>query len=387
MLLSIAILLILATLFGEVASRLGLPSLVGMIVAGMVLGPYGCDLLSDGFLDVSSEMRTFALVVILMRVGLSLDLDLLRQSGRTTALLSFFPAVMEILGMIIIAPLLLDISVIDAAIMGAVVSAVSPAIVVPRMIELKERPEGRKVAQVIMAAASIDDLFVILLFSIFMQMGAGGEFEPSLLLNLPVSLVSGVVMGVVIGYLLSVLFVKYHLRDTIKVTLLLSVSMLLMGLEPAITSVVPYSPLLSLLTIGAVLGRRNREQTARVSEKCGKVWQVAQLLLFSLVGAAVDLSYAWEHGAIVVVVLVAVLLWRVMGVWLSTHKSNFTQRERFFTMIAYTPKATVQAAIGSVPLAMGMECGELILSIAVVSILVTAPLGAFGIDWASKRLL
>lgn len=381
MLLSISILLILAIIFAEVAGRIGIPPLVGMIAAGIVAGPH----LSAELMEASADLRTFALVVILMRVGLSLDLELLRRSGVSTALLSFLPALMEIAAIVIIAPLLLGISHLDAAIMGCVVAAVSPAIIVPRMIEIKRRAEGRKVAQVIMAAASIDDLFVILLFSIFMEMGLGGGFSPALLMNLPLSLFSGVAIGLIIGYLLSQLFRLYSLRDTLKVALILAISLTLMALEGIIT--LPYSPLLSVICIGAVVGRRNEVQASRVSEKCGKVWAVAQLLLFSLVGASVDVEYALASGGVVLVVLAAALVWRVAGVWLSTIGGGFTRGERLFSMIAYTPKATVQAAIGAIPLSMGLECGELILSIAVVSILVTAPLGAAGIDWGAKRLL
>lgn len=381
MLLSISILLILAILFAEFAGRIGIPPLVGMIGAGVVAAPY----LSGELMALSGDLRTVALVVILMRAGLSLDLDLLRRSGRVTALLSFMPALFEIAGIVVLAPMIFGISYIDAAVMGCVVAAVSPAIIVPRMIELKRREEGRKVAQVIMAASSIDDLFVILLFSIFLKMGLSGEFTPSLLFDLPLSIVSGVVVGVVVGFALSKLFKVYSLRDTIKVALMLAISLLLMAVEKSLG--VPFSPLLSVICIGAVVGRRNVLQGSRVEVKFGKVWAVAQLLLFSLVGASVDIGYAWQSGSAVVVVVVGALIWRVVGVWFSTIGGGFSRGERLFSMIAYTPKATVQAAIGAIPLSMGLECGELILSIAVVSILITAPLGAAGIDWGAKRLI
>ncbi|MFR9651759.1 MAG: cation:proton antiporter [Rikenellaceae bacterium] len=381
MLLSISILLILAILFAELAGRIGIPPLVGMIAAGVVAAPY----LSEELMALSGDLRTFALVVILMRAGLSLDLDLLRRSGRVTALLSFLPALFEIAGIVALAPMILGISYIDAAVMGCVVAAVSPAIIVPRMIDLKERREGRKVAQVIMAASSIDDLFVILLFSIFLKMGISGEFTPSLLLDLPLSIISGVVVGIVVGLILSKLFKIYSLRDTIKVALILAISLSLMALEKSLD--VPFSPLLSVICIGAVLGRRNVTQGSRVAVKFGKVWAVAQLLLFSLVGASVDIGYAWQSGAAVVVVVLGALVWRVVGVWLSTAGGGFTRGERLFSMIAYTPKATVQAAIGAIPLSLGLPSGEIILSIAVVSILITAPFGAAGIDWGAKKLL
>ncbi len=389
MLVSIAYLSLLALLLGAVCSKLKLPSLVGMLLSGILLGPYCLDMLSPQLLGISLELRQIALVIILMRAGLALDLTSLRKVGRSALLMCFAPACFEIVAMIVIAPLLLGISRLDAAIMGAVVAAVSPAVVVPKMLKLMEERRGtaKGIPQMIMAAGSVDDVFVIVLFTSFLTLGQGGEFSFSSLAMVPVSIVLGLVVGVVAGVVLVNLFRKVHMRDTAKMIIMLSVAFLLLAIESALKEIVSISALLGVMAMGATVLSRYEILAKRLSPKYNKLWVVAEILLFVLVGASVDVSYAISSGAMVLLVLGFVLLWRMVGVYVSMLGTLLTQRERLFCMIAYLPKATVQAAIGSIPLSLGLGCGEIVLSMAVVAIMVTAPLGAFGIDITSGRFL
>ncbi len=389
MLLSIAYLTLLALLLGNIATRLRLPALVGMLLAGIILGPHALNLLSAELLDISPQLRQIALIIILMRAGLALNLSDLKRVGRPALLLCFVPACFEIGAMVLIAPKLLGISILDAAIMGSVVAAVSPAVVVPKMLALMEDGVGvkRGIPQMIMAGGSVDDVFVIVLFTAFTTLGTGGEVSTWQIAQVPVSIVVGLVVGVVAGLLLVWFFKRFHMRDTIKILITLSVAFLLLALEHAIAEYVPMSALLSVMAIGATMLARHTEAAKRLSAKYSKIWVVAEILLFVLVGATVDLEYALSAGLPVLAVVGVVLVWRMAGVYISMIGSGLLQRERLFCMIAYLPKATVQAAIGSVPLSMGLECGEIVLTIAIVAILVTAPLGAFGIDLTRDRLL
>lgn len=389
MLLSAAYLLLLALALGALCTRLKLPPLVGMLCAGIILGPYGLDQLSDKLLDISVELRQIALVVILMRAGLALDIDSLKRVGRPALLLCFVPACFEIVAMILIAPPLLGISMLDAALMGTVVAAVSPAVIVPKMLRLMEEKRGTKnsIPQMIMAGGSVDDIFVIVLFTSLMTLCTGGEFTASSLLDIPISIVLGLVIGVASGVLLTKFFKVVHLRDTVKILIMLSVAFLLLAMEQALKEWVSISALLAVMAMGATVLSRYEVLARRLSPKYSKLWVVAEILLFVLVGATVDVNYAMEAGGAVILVLLFALVWRMLGVYLSMAGTKLSQRERVFCMIAYTPKATVQAAIGSLPLAAGVASGDMILSIAVVAILLTAPLGAFGIDLTSKKLL
>ena len=384
MLTSLAYVLLLGMALGAMASRLRLPSLVGMLLAGILLGPCVLNLLSPSLLGISADLRQLALVIILTRAGLSLELEDLRRAGRPAV-----PASFEVLGMVLLAPRLLGVDVLDAAIMGAVVGAVSPAVIVPRMLRLMEEGYGadKGIPQMILAGASVDDVFVIVLFTSFTGMAQGGSFSPAALAGVPVSIVLGGAAGLGLGYVLAKCFTRFHLRDSAKVVVLLALAFLLVALEDAAEGVVPFSGLLAVLGTGLGLRRWRRPAAERLTAKFGKLWVAAEVMLFVLVGAEVDIGYAAAAGLAAVATVLGVLCFRAVGVLLCVAGSRLSGRERLFAVLAYLPKATVQAAIGGVPLAMGLACGQVVLTVAVVAILVTAPLGALAIDLSFRRLL
>lgn len=367
---------------GSLASKIGLPSLVGMLIAGIILGQSGFDILSPELMAVSPEIRQVALVIILMRAGLSLDIDSLRQVGRPAILLSFVPACFEIAATIFIAPKLLGVTTLEAAIIGSVIAAVSPAVLVPKMLNFIDQGIGTKrgIPQMLMASGSVDDLFVIVLFTAFTTLGSGGEFDPTELAQIPLSIGLGLVLGVAVGYAMVWFFKVVHIRDTAKLLILMSVGFLLLAFEKYIQQWVSLSALLAIMAMGATVLRRYPILAKRISPKYSKLWVVAEILLFTLVGASVDLSYLAGAGWVVFAALAFVLVWRMAGVYTSLVGTQLNQRERVFCMVAYIPKATVQAAIGSIPLSMGLDCGNIVLTMAIASIIVTAPLGAYGID-------
>ena len=387
MLTSIAYVLLLGLGLGALARLVRLPPLVGMLAAGILLGPCVLNLLSPDLLNISADLRQLALIIILTRAGLSLELDDLRRAGRPAVLMCFLPASFEVLGMVVLAPRLLGVSVLDAAIMGAVVGAVSPAVIVPRMLKLMSEGYGTQkgIPQMILAGASVDDVFVIVLFTSFTSMAQGGSFSVSALAGVPVSIVLGAAFGLVVGFLLAKFFEKLHMRDSVKVVLLLSVAFLLVALEDVIP--VPFSGLLAVLGMGLGLRRWRLPVAERLTAKFGKLWVWAEVMLFVLVGAEVDLKYAAAAGLAAVATVLGVLCFRALGVLLCVAGSKLTKKERLFAVLAYLPKATVQAAIGGVPLAMGLACGQVVLTVAVIAILVTAPLGALAIDASYKKLL
>ena len=387
MLTSIAYVLLLGLGLGALARLVRLPPLVGMLAAGILLGPCVLNLLSPDLLNISADLRQLALIIILTRAGLSLELDDLRRAGRPAVLMCFLPASFEVLGMVVLAPRLLGVSVLDAAIMGAVVGAVSPAVIVPRMLKLMSEGYGTQkgIPQMILAGASVDDVFVIVLFTSFTSMAQGGSFSVSALAGVPVSIVLGAAFGLVVGFLLAKFFEKLHMRDLVKVVLLLSVAFLLVALEDVIP--VPFSGLLAVLGMGLGLRRWRLPVAERLTAKFGKLWVWAEVMLFVLVGAEVDLKYAAAAGLAAVATVLGVLCFRALGVLLCVAGSKLDKKERLFTILAYLPKATVQAAIGGVPLAMGLGCGQIVLTVAVIAILVTAPLGAFAIDFSYRKLL
>ena len=387
MLTSVAYVLLLGLGLGALARLVRLPPLVGMLAAGILLGPCVFNLLSPDLLNISADLRQLALIIILTRAGLSLEIDDLRRAGRPAVLMCFLPASFEVLGMVVLAPRLLGVSVLDAAIMGAVVGAVSPAVIVPRMLKLMSEGYGTKkgIPQMILAGASVDDVFVIVLFTSFTSMAQGGSFSMSALAGVPVSIVLGAAFGLVVGFLLTKFFEKLHMRDSVKVVLLLSVAFLLVALEDVIP--VPFSGLLAVLGMGLGLRRWRLPVAQRLTAKFGKLWVWAEVMLFVLVGAEVDLKYAAAAGLAAVVTVLGVLCFRALGVLLCVAGSRLTKKERLFAVFAYLPKATVQAAIGGVPLAMGLACGQTVLTVAVIAILVTAPLGALAIDASYKKLL
>lgn len=389
MLTSLAFIFLLGMLLSSILKKLRLPGLLGMLITGIVLGSYVLNLLDPSILSISADLRQIALIIILTRAGLSLDINDLKKVGRPAILMCFVPACCEIAGMILLAPGLLGISVLDAAIMGSVVAAVSPAVIVPKMLMLMEKGYGRenRIPQLIMAGASVDDVFVIVLFTAFTGLAQGESISAASFAQVPVSILTGMIAGVGTGMILAVLFARLHIRDSGKVVVLLSISFLMVALENALKGVIPFSGLLAVMSMGIALQKKRRVVAERLSVKYSKLWVAAEILLFVLVGASVDVSYALAAGASAVLLIFGVLLFRMAGVFLCMLKTKLSGKERLFCMIAYMPKATVQAAIGGVPLALELGCGKIVLTVAVLAILITAPLGAFGVDVAYRKLL
>lgn len=389
MLISIATIMLLGMFMGQVCKKIHLPSLMGMLITGIVLGPYVLNLIDGSILDISADLRKIALIIILTRAGLSLKINDLKKVGRPAILMCFVPACFEILGMILLAPKLLGVSVLDAAIMGAVVGAVSPAVIVPKMLKIMEEGYGaeKSIPQLILAGASVDDVFVIVMFTAFTGMAQGNSASVKTFVDIPVSIVLGILVGLVFGLILSKFFEKFHIRDTAKVIIILCISFLLVALSDSISNIIHFEPLISIMVIGITLQNKRKVVANRLSAKFNKLWVGAEVMLFVLVGATVDIKYAVSAGLLTVVLIFGVLLFRMVGVYICLLKTKLTMKERLFCMIAYSPKATVQAAIGGVPLAMGLGCGNIVLTVAVVAILITAPLGAFLIDLTYKKLL
>lgn len=389
MLISIAMMLLMGMFMGWICKKIRFPSLTGMLLTGIVLGPYVLNVIDSSLLGISSDLRRIALIIILTRAGLSLDLNDLKKVGRPAILMCFVPACFEMLGMILLAPKLLGISALDAAIMGAVVGAVSPAVIVPKMIKLMEEGYGveHSIPQLILAGASVDDVFVIVMFTAFTGLAQGDRVSIRSFVNIPISIVLGVLIGIVIGNILAKYFEKIHIRDTSKVIIILCMAFILVTFEDKFSSVIPFASLIAVMAIGISLQKKREIVAKRLSAKFNKLWVVAEIILFVLVGATVDIKYAVSAGFLSIVLIFGVLVFRMFGVFLCLVKTKLTLEERVFCMIAYCPKATVQAAIGGVPLAMGLSCGNIVLTIAVAAILITAPLGAFCMDATYKRLL
>lgn len=387
MLLGFALVLLSGFVFGELFGKLRLPKLTGMIAAGIALGSLG--LLDEKLIGISAELRKIALVIILLSAGMNLKLSDLKKIGRPAALLCFVPACLEMAGTVLLAPPLLGLSLSEAAVMGAVLAAVSPAVIVPKMLKLMEERRGtdKLIPQMILAGASIDDVFVIVMFSVFSGIEQGGELSALTLLNIPLSLVLGAAAGAALGLLLALLFGKIHLRDSAKVIVVLSCAFLLTAAEDALSGRVGFSGLVAVMAAGLFMGVKAQEQTQRVSAKLGKLWCGAEIVLFVLVGAAVDIGAAAEAGAKALLLIAGALVLRSAGVFLCLIGTRLSAKERLFCAFSYLPKATVQAAIGGVPLAMGMACGQQVLSVAVIAILVTATLGAALIESFGKRWL
>ena len=389
MLLSLAFIFLCGMLFGGIFEKLRLPPLLGMLFIGILLGPYVFDWLDPMLLSISAELRQIALIIILTRAGLNLNVSDLKKVGRPAVLMCFLPASFEIAGMLLLAPKLLGVSLLDAAILGTVIAAVSPAVVVPKMLKLMDEGYGVKqgIPQLIMAGASVDDVFVIVLFTSFTGLASGGAISPFDFVRVPTSIFLGMAVGVLCGLLLSQLFRKIHLRDSLKVLLLLSLSFLYVTLEDAIPGAIGFSGLLAVVSTGVMLQRGRSAVADRLSAKYSKLWVAAELLLFVLVGATVDIQYALASGLAAVALLFGVMGFRMLGVFVCLLGTKLQMRERLFCMLAYMPKATVQAAIGSIPLSMGLSCGNIVLTVAVLAILITAPLGAFAIDHTYRKLL
>ena len=389
MLLSIALILTLGMFMGWICQKIKLPSLLGMLITGIVLGPYVLNLLDDSILGISAELRKIALIIILTRAGLGLDLSGLKKIGRPAVLMCFVPASFELIGMILLAPKLMGLTVLEAAIMGAVLAAVSPAVVVPRMVKLMDEGYGVKegIPQLILAGASVDDVYVIVLFSTFVGMMQGEGASILKFVNIPISIFLGIAIGLLIGVLLAYFFKKMHIRDTSKVLIILSISFLLVVMEDKLSTPITFSALIAIMFIGIGLQKKRETVAKRLSVKYGKLWVAAEVFLFVLVGATVNIGYLGKVGVKALIVIIGALVFRMFGVFVCLLGTSLKRKERLFTMLAYTPKATVQAAIGGIPLALGFTCGDLVLTVAVLAIVLTAPLGAFAIDLSYKKLL
>ena len=389
MLLSISLILILGMFMGWICQKIKLPSLLGMLITGIVLGPYVLNLLDDSILGISAELRKIALIIILTRAGLGLDLSGLKKIGRPAVLMCFVPASFELIGMILLAPKLMGLTVLEAAIMGAVLAAVSPAVVVPRMVKLMDEGYGvnEGIPQLILAGASVDDVYVIALFSTFVGMMQGEGASILKFVNIPISIFLGIAIGLLIGVLLAYFFKKMHIRDTSKVLIILSISFLLVVMEDKLSTPITFSALIAIMFIGIGLQKKRETVAKRLSVKYGKLWVAAEVFLFVLVGATVNIGYLGKVGVKALIVIIGALVFRMFGVFVCLLGTSLKRKERLFTMLAYTPKATVQAAIGGIPLALGFTCGDLVLTVAVLAIVLTAPLGAFAIDLSYKKLL
>ena len=395
MLTSLSFIFLVGLAMGAICQKLKLPRIIGMLATGIVLGPYVLDFLDPSILSISADLRKMALIVILLKAGLSLNLDDLKKVGRPAIMMSFVPASFEIIGYLLFAPSILGITRVEAAVMGSVLAAVSPAVVVPRMVQLMENKYGteKAIPQMIMAGASCDDIFVIVLFTTFLSMAQGGSADIKAFANIPISIILGIILGAIVGYLLYLFFEtayakKHYVRNSMKVIIVLGFSFLLIAIEGWLEGKIAVSGLLAVVSMACVLRMKCTSFVSkRLSEKFGKLWLAAEVILFVLVGAAVDIRYTLDAGLAAVAMIFAALIFRSFGVWLCTVKTSLTLKERAFCVIAYLPKATVQAAIGSVPFAAGLPCGKIVLSVAVMAIIITAPLGAFGMDFTYKKFL
>ncbi len=389
MLLSVGLILLVGMSLGWLCQKLKLPSLLGMLLTGVLLGPYVLDLLDPSILNISAELRRIALIIILTRAGLGLDISGLKKIGRPAVLMCFVPASFELIGMMLIAPKLMEMTTLEAAIMGSVLAAVSPAVVVPRMVKLMDEGYGtaKGIPQLILAGASVDDVYVIVLFSTFTGMAQGGKASVLSFVNIPVSIILGIAIGLALGFALAFFFGKVHLRDTSKVLIILSISFLLAAAEDHLATAITFSSLIAIMFLGVGLRKKREEIANRLSAKFSKLWVAAEVFLFVLVGATVNIGYLGNVGVKALLVIIGALVFRMLGVFVCLLGTKLSYKEKLFAMMAYTPKATVQAAIGGIPLAMGLACGETVLTVAVLAIVLTAPLGAFAIDLSYKKLL
>lgn len=389
MVLSVGLIIISSLMISQIFYKLNLPRIIGMLITGIILGPFVLNLISPDILNISVDLRQISLIVILIRAGLSLDLEDLKKVGKTALLLSFIPATIEIVAITLFAPLFFNISYLESAILGSVIAAVSPAVVVPRMIHLLKTNHGKekKIPQMILAGASIDDVYVIIIFTSLIQMYLGNGFSVLSFVLVPLSILLGVILGISSGIGLVYLFKKFHMRDTIKVLIIFSAGFLFIGLEKALADMLPISGLLAVMTLGGTILKQHEILAKRLVSKFEKIWVIAEIMLFVLVGAAVDISVMAHVGFIACLLIAISMTFRMIGVFLSLIKTPLNKKEKFFVGFSYMPKATVQAAIGAIPLALGIPSGNLILTIAVLAILTTAPIGAILMDKTYSKLL
>lgn len=389
MITSIAYIIIFGLLFGTIFQKLKLPRLLGMILAGMIIGPYCLQLLDSSILNISSEIRQIAFIIILTRAGLSLDIQDLKKVGRPAILLCFFPALIEIGAFTLLAPKILGISSLEGAIMGSVVAAVSPAVVVPKMLQLMDRKLGtfQGIPQMILAGASVDDVFVIVMFTVFTNLALGNEVSIFSFLSVPISILTGLLIGTCIGYVLSKVLDVFKIKDVPSFLLVLSLSFFMMQIESLIQPYIPFSGYLAIMAMGLKIRTHSMERTRQLNHIYGKSWEIAQIFLFVLVGASVNITYVFNIGWSSILLILCIMIIRMASVLICLLKTPLSMKERLFTMFAYSPKATVQAAMGGIPLAMGLSCGEIVLTVSVLAILITAPFGAITMDILDERCL
>lgn len=389
MLTSLGLIFITGLLLGQLSEKLHLPKLIGMIAAGIIIGPYALNILSPEVINISGELRRFALVIILTRAGLSLNIEDLKKVGRPAIMMCFVPAAFELAATTLIAPKLFDISYGDAALLGAVLGAVSPAVVVPRMIKLMEEGYGtdKSIPQLVLTGASADDVFVIVIFTSLMTMAQGGEVSAFTFIQIPLSIILGIVLGILSGIFVHFLFSKFAMRLTVKTISLLGISFFLLEIETLLEPYISVSSLIAIMVMGITMFKLNSKTAKEISAQYNQLWTAGEIILFVLVGAQVDMSYALKAGFFAILLIIFALVFRMIGVAVCLLKTKLNKKEILFCMLAYTPKATVQAAIGALPLAAGLNCGQLILTVAVVSILITAPFGAICIDNTYKKFL
>lgn len=389
MIISLAYIFLLGMTLSWCFKKIKFPNLLAYIITGIILGPYVLNAIDSSILNISAELRQIALIIILIRAGITLNIADLKKVGRPAILMCFVPACFEMIGMCLLAPKFFGVSLLEAAIIGAVIAAVSPAVIVPKMIKLIEEGYGKNnsIPQLILAGASVDDVFVIVMFTAFTGLATGGSINIFDFLSIPISIILGIVLGLVAGFVLIKLFKKVHIRDTVKVVILLSISFIFVTIENWLKGIIPISGLIAVMSMGIMINKKYEILAKRITGKFAKLWVVAEIMLFVLVGASVNINYALNAGINAIILILLVLVFRMIGVFVCLLKTKLSMKERVFCMIAYCPKATVQAAIGGVPLAMGLECGEIVLTLAVIAILITATLGAFGIDLTYQKFL
>lgn len=389
MLLSFALIFLCGFLLGSLFQKIKLPPLLGYMITGIVLGPYVLNLIDGSILTASASLRKIALIIILLRAGLNLDIETLKKVGRPAILMCFLPATFEIIGFAVLGPMLFDLSLLDSLIMGSVLGAVSPAVVVPSMLKLMDEKYGtdQGIPQLIMAGASADDVYVIVLLTAFTSLASTGNMDMLNFLRIPTSVISGIIAGILVGFVLTEIFRRISIDDTKKVIITLAVSFILVTIEDAFTGYFGFSGLLAIMAMGATMQKKDFQMSVSLSGRFSKLWTGAEVLLFVLVGAAVNIDYALNSGINTILIIFGALIFRMIGVYLCVLGTMLTKKERLFCMISYTPKATVQAAIGSIPLTMGLACGNAVLTVAVCAILITAPLGSLLISLTYRKLL
>lgn len=392
---SLFLIIFLGILLGYLFNIIKIPRIIGMIIAGIIIGPNFFNLISKNILNISEDIRKIALIILLLKVGFSLKFEDLKKVGKSSILLAFIPASLEILAYTIFAPLFFNISRLDSALMGTVLSAVSPAIIVPRMVDIMEKKIGNKnkIPQMILASASLDDIFVIVLFTTFLKIALFGNFSIYSLINIPVSIILGLIIGTFIGYLLYLIFqnsfnINKYIRNSNKIIIILIAAFFMVTLEKKLENTISISSLIGIITMAFIINFKITDIVSkRLSQKLSKLWLIFEILLFVLVGMNINIAYTLKTGFISIILISICLIFRSLGVFISILGNNFNKKEKLFCIISYLPKATVQAAIASIPLSLGLNSGEIILSVAVISILFSAPIGAIGIDYSYKKLL